>query len=88
MLRDLQHVQNLIRKNKAYRFLKNITGNPPYWQKMFYETLAMIGTLGVPTWFLTFSAAGMKWPEVIQANAYIMVMVDQFSKWMEIQPLA
>ena len=29
----------------------------------------MIHTLGIPTWFLTLSAADMKWPEVIQAIA-------------------
>ena len=36
---------------------------------MFYEVLAMIRTLGIPTWFLTLSAADMKWPEVIQSIA-------------------
>ena len=36
---------------------------------MFYETLAMIRTLGIPTWFFTLSAADMKWPEVIQVIA-------------------
>ena len=36
---------------------------------MFFETLAMIGTQGILTWFLTLSAADMKWPEVIQAIA-------------------
>ena len=29
----------------------------------------MIRTLGIPTWFLTLSAADMKWPEVIQSIA-------------------
>ena len=29
----------------------------------------MIQTLGIPTWFLTLSAADMKWPEVIQVIA-------------------
>ena len=37
---------------------------------MFYEVLAMIQTLGIPTWFLTLSAADMKWPEVIQVIAW------------------
>ena len=36
---------------------------------MFYELLAMIRTLGIPTWFLTLSTADMKWPEVIQSIA-------------------
>ena len=36
---------------------------------MFHEVLAMIRTLGIPTWFLTLSAADMKWSEVIQVIA-------------------
>ena len=69
MLKNPQHLQTLLKKDKAYTFLKNIRGSPPYWQKMFYELLSMIRTLGIPTWFLTLSAADMKWPEVIQAIA-------------------
>ena len=69
MLKNPQHLQNLFKKERAYSFLKNIRGSPPYWQKMFYEVLAMIHTLGIPTWFLTLSAADMKWPEVIQSIA-------------------
>ena len=69
MLKNPQHLQNLFKKDRAYTFLKNIRGSPPYWQKMFYELLSMIQTLGIPTWFLTLSAADMKWPEVIQSIA-------------------
>ena len=36
---------------------------------MFYELLSIIQTLGIPAWFLTLSAADMKWPEVIQSIA-------------------
>ena len=69
MLKNPQHLQNLFKKDRAYTFLKNIRGSPPYWQKMFYKLLAMIRTLGIPTWFLTLSAADMKWLEVIQSIA-------------------
>ena len=69
ILKNPQDIQNMLKKDKAYTFLKNIRGSPPYWQKMFYELLAMIQTLGIPTWFLTLSAADTKWPEVIQAIA-------------------
>ena len=69
MLKNPHDIQSLLKKDKAYTFLKNIRGSLPYWQKMFYELLAMIRTLGIPTWFLTLSAADMKWPEVNQAIA-------------------
>ena len=58
LLRNPQQLQNLFKKDRAYSFLKNIRGSPPYWQKMFYEVLAMIRTLGISTR-----------PEVIQAIA-------------------
>ena len=69
MLKNPQHIHNLFKKDRAYSFLKSIRGSPPYWQKMFYEVLAMIQTLGIPTWFLTLSAADMKWPKFIQEIA-------------------
>ncbi len=57
-----QHVRN----DKAYKFLKNVRGSPPYYQRTFYELLAIIRQLGTPTWFFTLSAADMKWPDMIQ----------------------
>ena len=58
-----------MQKDKAYRFMKNVRGSPPYYQRTFYDLLAMIRQLGTPTWFLTLSAADMKWPDVIQTIA-------------------
>ncbi len=69
LLKNPLFVKNLIKNDLAYRFLKNVRGSPPYWQTMFYETLAMIRTAGIPTWFLTLSAADLWWPEVIQTIA-------------------
>jgi len=60
-----EHVCN----DKAYQFLKNVRGSPPYYQRTFYELLAMIRQLGTPTWFFTLSAADMKWPNMIQIIA-------------------
>ena len=60
-----EHVHN----DKAYKFLKKVRGSPPYYQRTFYELLAMIRQLGTPTWFFTLSAADMKWPDMIQIIA-------------------
>ena len=40
-----------------------------YWQYELYNVLAMLHRLGIPTWFLTLSAADLHWPEMIQAVA-------------------
>ena len=49
--------------------MKNIRGSPPYYQRTFYDLLAMIRQLGTPTWFFTLSVADLKWPDMIQTIA-------------------
>ena len=67
LLRDTESLQQLIRTEQAYKFLKNIRGSPAYWQSELYDILAMLQSLGIPTFFLTLSAADLHWPEMIQA---------------------
>ena len=64
-----QYVQQLVRDQQAYRFLRNICGSPPYWQHEVHDVLAMLHSIGIPMWFLTLSAADLHWPEMIQAVA-------------------
>ena len=58
-----------VRNDTAYKFLKNVRGTPLYYQRTFYELLAMIRQLSTPTLFFTVSAADMKWPVMIQIFA-------------------
>ena len=70
-----EHLQNpavleqLVRNEQADKLLKNVRGSPAYWQDQLYDVLAMPQTLGIPTWFLTLSAADLHWPEMIQVVA-------------------
>lgn len=67
-------------KDKAYHFMKNVRGSPAYYQRMFYDLLAMMRQLGTPTcWFLTLSAADMKWPDMIKtiARQYGVMYTDE-----------
>ena len=66
ILKDKEMLQQMIQKDEAYRYLKQVRGTPSYWQKVHYDVLAMIRQLGIPTWFLTLSATDMKWPDVLQ----------------------
>ena len=50
---NAQSLQNLISKDQAYLFLRQIPGSPPYWQRFMYEAVAMVEQLGIPTWFMT-----------------------------------
>ena len=78
-LKNTEKLNQLVQKDYAYRILKDVRGTPAYWQKVHYEVLAMIRQLGIPTWFLTLSAADMKWPEVIQiiARQYGTILTDE-----------
>ena len=67
--RDQTVLNQYVRKDRAYSFMKNIRGSPPYYQRTFYDLLAMIRQLGTPTWFFTLSAADLKWPDMIQTIA-------------------
>ena len=62
-------LEQLVRNEQAYKFLKNVRGSLAYWQNKLYDVLAMLWTLSIPTWFLTLSAADLHWPEMIQAVA-------------------
>ena len=57
---NVQTLQNLICKDQAYLFLRQIPGTPPYWQRFMYEVVSMVKQLGIPTWFMTLSCANLR----------------------------
>lgn len=67
MLQDKREVEKLVRNKDAVRFMQPLRGTPAYWEKTTRDLFAMIRQLGTPTFFCTFSAAEMRWPEVIEA---------------------
>ena len=69
MLHNPNAVKQLVRTEQACEFLKNVSGSCAYWQNELYDVLAMLHSVGIPTWFLTLSAADLHWPEIIQALA-------------------
>ena len=62
---DQNFIEQLIRNDDAYRVLSNDRTSPVYWSLKKRELMAMIRTLGIPTFFLTLSAAETRWPELI-----------------------
>ena len=78
-VRDKNAMNDFMCKDKAYRFMKIVRGSPAYYQRTFYDLLAMMRQLGTPTWFLTLSAADMKWPDMIKtiARQYGVMYTDE-----------
>ena len=68
-------MNDFICKDKAYQFMKNVRGSPAYYQRTFYDLLAMMIQLGTPTWFLTLSTADMKWPDMYKQLLDNMVLI-------------
>ncbi|CAI5670342.1 unnamed protein product [Oreochromis niloticus] len=66
MLENKDEVERLINNKDATRFMKPLRGTPAYWEKALKDLHAMVRQLGKPTFFLTFSAAEMRWPEVVE----------------------
>ncbi|XP_066288772.1 uncharacterized protein [Branchiostoma lanceolatum] len=67
MLSDREDVQAILKSDEGYRFLQPVRGTPQFWEKTLNELYAMIRQIGIPTWFVTFSAADLRWPEVLEA---------------------
>lgn len=67
---DLEdNVSNFIRNDLGTHFMQKIRGSPAYFNKLFYDLLGMIRQFGPCTWFITLSAADLKWTDTISVIA-------------------
>ena len=69
LFKNPDRIRPLLMKDDAYRFLRPIRGSPPYWQQVMFKLLAAIKQLKIFTWFLTLSAADLRWTDTLQAIA-------------------
>ncbi|KAL1277145.1 hypothetical protein QQF64_023818 [Cirrhinus molitorella] len=65
LLQDKHELEKLLINKEATRFMQPLRGTPAYWEKTLCDLFAMLRQLGTPTFFCMFSAAEMRWPEVI-----------------------
>ncbi|XP_076393046.1 uncharacterized protein LOC143266003 [Megachile rotundata] len=47
--------------------MRNIRGSVSYWKRCCSELIAMVRSLGPPTWFATFSCNDLNWPDMLKA---------------------
>ena len=60
-LKSHEKLDKLINLNEGYKIFRTLRGSPPYWENVKKNLFAMIRQLGLPTFFLTLSAAEMRW---------------------------
>jgi hypothetical protein len=65
-------LKNLIDHDDGFRVLKKVRTSPSFWEQKLKNILAMIRQLGIPTLFLTLSAAESKWPELLVMLKWIL----------------
>ena len=68
-LQNPENVKAMISNDEIFTVLKNIRGTPQYWHNMQLDVLAKIRYFGVPTFFLTMSAAQFQWTSIIKVVA-------------------
>lgn len=67
---------NLVKLNEGYRVLRTLRSSPPYWEQEKKDIFAMIRQLGLPTWFISLSAAETKWVSLLKVLAKLFENKD------------
>ncbi|XP_061391279.1 uncharacterized protein LOC133326674 [Musca vetustissima] len=62
---DESYMNSLIQHDDGYRILKGVRTSPAHWEGEKKKAVAMIRQFGLPTFFITLSAAETKWVELL-----------------------
>ena len=66
--------KNVIKNSLGYRAFSGNRATPPYWEKTMNGLFAAFKQIGPATFFLSFSAADRRWPEIAKA---ILIQQDK-----------
>ena len=58
-------VDSMLKVDDGYKFVRTLRVSPPYWEAAKKELFAMIRQLGLPTWFISLSAAETHWADLL-----------------------
>ena len=78
-LKNTERLKQIILQDQGQRFMQNVRGSPAYCKKLLSDLLAMIRQLGSFTFFLTLSAADLRWPDTISviASQYNVTLTEE-----------
>lgn len=60
-----RYINGLVQHNDGYQVLRGIKSSPAHWQQEKTKLMAHIRQFGLPTFFVTPSAADARWPELL-----------------------
>jgi hypothetical protein len=61
----LNSADNIVYLNEGFYIFRSIRNSPPYLEKRKKDVFAMIRQLGLPTWFISLSAADTRWTDLL-----------------------
>ena len=61
---DDNRVDEITRLDEGYRIFRSLRSSPPYFEARKRDLFAMIRQLGLPTWFISLSAADTLWKDL------------------------
>jgi len=64
--------ESVSRLDEGYRIFRTIRGSPPYFESRKKDLFAMIRQLGLPTWFISLSAADTKWHDLLKSLSKLL----------------
>ena len=66
------NLERMVEDDEAFKFLKTVRSSPAFWQQKQRELMSMIIQLGCTMFFLTLSAAEIKWIELLRILKQIL----------------
>ncbi|XP_061184994.1 uncharacterized protein LOC133193010 [Saccostrea echinata] len=66
-MKNPENVNNLVRHNEGFFVFRQLRNSPAYLETRKKDVFAMIRQLGLPTWFMSLSAADTRWNDLIRA---------------------
>ena len=62
-----QSRNNIVKLDDGYQVFKNIRSSPPYFENRKKNLMGMLRQLGIPTLFISLSAADTKWIDLLSS---------------------
>lgn len=57
----------MVKLDDGFRIFRTLRGSPPYWESAKRDILSMLRQCGIPTWFISLSAAETHWTPLLRS---------------------
>ena len=64
-VRNYDVIASMLKVDDGYKIFRTLRGSPPYWEAAKKDLFAMIRQIGLPTWFISLSAAETHWTDLL-----------------------